>query len=111
LLGHSPPPAPRTIYRELTERQWQTAIDTSGDACWKVVRRARADDRGTAAATELYDLAADEAEAHDVAAAHPDVVRRMERLLDREHLPDPAWPLPFADAAVARADADPSLKP
>jgi arylsulfatase len=111
LLGQSPPPATRTIYRELTERQWQTAIDASGDACWKVVRRASADDRGTAAATELYDLAADETEARDVAATHPDVVKRMERLLDREHLPDPAWPLPFADSKAARADADPSLTP
>jgi hypothetical protein len=58
-----------------------------------------------AAPTELYDLVADPEEAHDVAAARPDVVARMERLLDREHRPDPQWPLPFADAATARADA------
>ena len=58
-----------------------------------------------AAPVELFDLLADPTEANDVAAARPDVVARMERLLDREHRPDPAWPLPFADAATARADA------
>ena len=56
-----------------------------------------------AAPVELYDLRTDPAEARDLAATRPDVVRRMERLLDREHRPDPAWPLPFADAATERA--------
>jgi hypothetical protein len=56
-----------------------------------------------AAPTELYDLVTDPIEAHDIAADRPDVVARMEAILDREHLPDPAWPLPFADAAAERA--------
>ena len=67
-----------------------------------------------AAPVELFDLVADPAEAHDVAAERPDVVARMERLLDREHRPDPAWPLPFADPATARArdtDGTPAPKP
>ena len=62
----------------------------------------------------FLDLVADPEEAHDVAAARPDVVARMERLLDREHRPDPAWPLPFADPATARArdtDGTPAPKP
>ena len=27
-----------------------------------------------------------------LAPAHPDVVARLERILDREHVPDPSWP-------------------
>jgi arylsulfatase A-like enzyme len=41
---------------------------------------------------ELYDLAADVSEQHDVAAAHPDVVREIETIMKREHVPNPIWP-------------------
>ena len=60
----------------------------------------------------LLDLAVPDAsrpaplDGQSLAAALPVVVARMERLLDREHRPDPAWPLPFADAATARARDD-----
>jgi arylsulfatase A-like enzyme len=121
LLGRSPPPTTRTLYRELTERLWQTAIEVSPNGCWKAVRRGLGREMSDRAAPmELYDLVADPAEADDVSAARPDVALRMERLLDREHRPDPAWPLPFADAATARArgadridatDGIPSAKP
>jgi len=97
LCGTADPPV-RTLYRELTERQWQTALD----GCWKAVRRGKGNGKQRSAAahpTELYDLDADPSEAQDVAAAHPDVVARMEAILDREHVPHPDWPLPFADAA------------
>jgi len=104
LLGRQSPPTSRTLYRELTERLWQTALEVSPDGCWKVVRRGRGKEMpDRAAPVELFDLGADPAEAHDLAAARPDVVARMERLLDREHRPDPAWPLPFADTATARS--------
>ena len=104
LLGRQPPPTSRTLYRELTERLWQTALEVSPEGCWKVVRRGLGREMANLAApTELYDLVADPEEAHDVAAARPDVVARMERLLDREHRPDPQWPLPFADAATPAA--------
>ena len=104
LLGEAPLPPTRTLYRELTERLWQTALEVSPEGCWKVVRRGLGREMANLAApTELYDLVADPEEAHDVAAARPDVVARMERLLDREHRPDPQWPLPFADAATPAA--------
>ena len=104
MLGEAPLPPTRTLYRELTERLWQTALEVSPEGCWKVVRRGLGREMADQAApTELYDLVADPAEAHDVAAARPDVVARMERLLDREHRPDPQWPLPFADAATPAA--------
>jgi arylsulfatase A-like enzyme len=104
LLGTQAPPATRTLYRELTERRWQTALEVTADGCWKVVRRSLGRETADLAApTELYDLVTDPIEAHDIAADRPDVVARMEAILDREHLPDPAWPLPFADAAAERA--------
>jgi arylsulfatase len=90
----------RALYRELTEGRWQAAIAGT----WKAIRRATGPKRpAVAGPTELYDLATDPAEAHDVAAAHPEVVERMEAIFAREHRPDPAWPLPFADATVAPA--------
>ena len=101
LCGTADPPV-RTLYRELTERQWQTAIDGR----WKAVRRGKGNPRNKTAEahpTELYDLQTDPSEAQDVAAAHPDVVERMEAILDREHVPHPDWPLPFADTASRKA--------
>jgi arylsulfatase A-like enzyme len=104
LLGEAPLSPTRTLYRELTERLWQTSLEVSPEGCWKVVRRGLGREMADQAApAELYDLVADPEEAHDVAAARPDVVARMERLLDREHRPDPQWPLPFADAATPAA--------
>jgi arylsulfatase A len=96
LAGKGPPPRERVLYRELTERQWQTAVDTDGR--WKAVRKAVGKARpDRAAPTELYDLAADPGETTNVAAVHPDVVARMEAILAREHVPHPDWPLAFAD--------------
>jgi len=73
-----------------------------GTAASTTPRRGHAPRRGP---VELYDLVADPAEARDVADAHPAVVARMTAILDREHVPDPAWPLPFAEAP-SRAAAD-----
>ena len=95
LCGTADPPV-RTLYRELTERQWQTAIDGG----WKAVRRGKGNPRNKtseAHPTELYDLQTDPSESRDIAAEHPDEVARMEAILDREHVPHPDWPLPFAD--------------
>jgi arylsulfatase A len=105
LRGEAAANAERTLYRELTEGRWQAAVAGS----WKAIRRAAGPKRpAVAAPLELFDLAADPTEAHDVAAAHPDVVARMETILDREHRPDPAWPLPFADARAVPVAADPA---
>ncbi len=95
LEGHDAAPDERILYRELTEGRWQAVTDGR----WKAVRQAvtpRRPDR--ARPTELYDLSVDPSEAVDVAAAHPAVVARLETVMDREHLPHPDWPLPFADA-------------
>ncbi|MFM7735556.1 MAG: sulfatase [Alphaproteobacteria bacterium] len=46
------------------------------DARWKMIR--------TGDHRELYDLAADPSEEHDVAASHPDETKRLDGLLDRK---------------------------
>jgi len=100
LTGAAAPPAERILYRELTEARWQAVLAAGADGQWKAIRRAVARDRdGEAKPTELYDLAADPHEKHDRAAERPEIVARLEALLDREHVPHPDWPLPFADTA------------
>ena len=100
LEGRAAAPADRVLYRELTEGKWQAVTDGR----WKAIRKAAGPKRpDEAQPTELYDLAADPGEKTDVAARHPDVVARLEALMDREHEPHPDWPLPFADAAARRA--------
>lgn len=93
------------LYRELTEGKWQAV--TAGR--WKAVRRAAGPQTpAQAKPTELFDLSADPTESTDVAAEHPDVVARLEAIMDREHVSHPDWPLPFADAASRRTGAKPA---
>lgn len=46
---------------------------------------------------ELYDLARDPAEQHDVAAAHPALVRKIEKIMAANHEPSALFPLPAVD--------------
>ncbi|MEX1075441.1 MAG: sulfatase-like hydrolase/transferase [Pirellulales bacterium] len=97
-------PAERFLYRELTEGKWQAVTDGR----WKGVRQGSGPKQPERARpTELFDLSVDPSETTDVAAEHPDVVDRLEALMDREHVPHPDWPLPFADAASRRAGPQP----
>lgn len=66
---------------------------------WKVVRQNLA--KGIIV-TELYDLAADENENTNVAAKHPDVLDRMEKLLIDQHVPNRDFPLQSIDRAVKK---------
>jgi choline-sulfatase len=100
LTGTAAAAVERELYRELTERGWQATVAGR----WKAIRKAVSRKQShQAAPTELYDLAADPSESRDLAAEQPAVVARLEAVLDREHVPDPAWPLPFADAGAAPA--------
>jgi arylsulfatase len=47
--------------------------------------------------TELYNLATDIAEEHDVAGKHPDVVARIERLMRETRVPSERFPFPALD--------------
>lgn len=71
------------LYSEFYEQGGKQAVRW-GD--WKAVRMPIGTGR-----TELYDLATDLGEQHDVAAQHPDVVHRMEKMMDEAHVPDPNW--------------------
>jgi arylsulfatase A-like enzyme len=53
---------------------------------WKAVRKAM----GTGP-VELYDLASDPGERHDVAASNPATVERAKGFMDRAHTSDPRW--------------------
>lgn len=58
---------------------------------WKGVRN------GVGSKTELYDLAADRAESRNVAAEHPDVVERIERIFAEARTPTPDYPVKGLD--------------
>jgi arylsulfatase len=46
---------------------------------------------------ELYDLATDIGERQDVAAKHPDIVRRVAAIMQREHTPSDVFPIKVLD--------------
>lgn len=72
------------LYFEFHERGFTQAA-RMGD--WKAVRL------GTRQPLELYDLKADLGEQHDVAAEHPDVVKRFEAYLKSARTESPIWPI------------------
>lgn len=54
---------------------------------WKAVRH------GADGRVELYDLVTDVGETRDVSARHPDIVRRVEEVMRREHVESEDWPV------------------
>ncbi len=48
---------------------------------------------GEPVVTELYDLATDTKEEHNVAAAHPDIVQKLGALMESQHTPSSLFPL------------------
>jgi arylsulfatase len=69
---------------------------------WKGVRNdlLRGEDLGI----ELYDLASDPAELHDVSDEHPEVVSRISRIMSEAREPSTLFPFPALDALEAPAD-------
>jgi len=45
------------------------------------------------APVELYNLEEDPSETTDVSGSFPDVVKRIEEIMNEAHKPDPNWPL------------------
>ena len=95
LLGESQPERP-FLYREFPSYGGQQSVRI-GD--WKAVRQNLARKDATTPKTELYNLAADPSERKDLAAAHPDQVAELEKLMEREHTPSPDFPLPLIDSS------------
>lgn len=50
---------------------------------------------------ELYNLNDDIGESHDVAAKHPEIVKKMRKIMDEAHVPNEVFPLPPIDKKTA----------
>ena len=61
----------------------ETLIQAVRQGRWKAVKN------GPEAGVELYDLSADLGETRDVAAKHPELARRLDAIMRREHRPAP----------------------
>ncbi len=85
LLGREAQPT-RTFYWEFHEGGYSQAVLMDGR--WKAIRNKR-----QSAPIELYDLAADEAEEHDLAAGQAALVSRARALFQSEHTDSPDWPI------------------
>jgi arylsulfatase A-like enzyme len=82
LPGRVPPEHPY-LYGEVYEGGPAQAVRMGR---WKAVRRP-----GFTGPFELYDLETDLGEQHDVAAAHPDLIRQITSIMAREHVASPYW--------------------
>ena len=54
---------------------------------------------------ELYDLAKDPKEEHNVAAENPEIVAKIAKIMQEQHVKSEAFPLRGVDAGVADAPA------
>jgi arylsulfatase A len=72
------------LYWEFHERGFQQAVRMGS---WKGIRLRKE------AALELYDLGVDQAEQHNVADAHPDVVQRLDAYLRTARTENRQWPV------------------
>jgi len=84
MLKGGPAPKRDYFYWELHEAQTIQAVRFED---WKAVRN------GPKAPIELYDLKSDAGETKDLAAAHPDLVAKAERIMQEARVEDPNWPL------------------
>lgn len=91
LSGHGQQTNHDFLYWEFPAYGGQQAV-IAGE--WKAVRQNLS--KGVVK-TELYNLAKDEAEKDDVAAKHPDVLARLEKLMKEQHTPSADFPLPAID--------------
>ncbi|MEY3852575.1 MAG: Arylsulfatase precursor [Verrucomicrobiota bacterium] len=92
LLGKGQQVVHESLYFEIYEPYFQQAV-RMGD--WKGYRL------GTKAPLELYDLKSDPAEKQNIAAAHPDIVKRIEAIMTAEHTPSPYYDAPEQGKARA----------
>ena len=85
LLGKGQQEPRESLYFEIYEPYFQQSVCMGN---WKGYRL------GTKAPLELYDLKADPAEKQNIAAAHPDVVKKIEAIMAAEHTPSPHYDAP-----------------
>lgn len=78
------------LYWEFHEQGGKMAVRMGN---WKAVKLNV--DKGSESITELYDLSADEGETTDLAASNPDLVKKMEQVMNDAHVPSDIFPFPF----------------
>jgi len=76
---------PDYLYWEFYERAGARAVRQGH---WKAVRPQ------WSAPIELYDLSRDLGEENDLSPRHPDIVKRMSKLMEQAHTPSDRWQLP-----------------
>lgn len=74
------------IYFEFLEMDGKQAV-RKGD--WKLLHQ----DIRKKGYYELYNLAADPSENHNVVSLYPDVTKELQVIMEQEHIDDPMWPL------------------
>jgi arylsulfatase A-like enzyme len=75
------------LYWEFHEQGGKQAVRMGN---WKAVKRDI--DKSPQGATELYDLSKDTGETKNIAAANPEIVRKMEDIMKQAHIPSKDFP-------------------
>jgi len=88
LVARGEQPGHESLYWEFYESGVDQAVLLDGR--WKGLRL-----EGTASPIQLFDLANDISEETDVAAAHPEIVARIEKILAGAHEPNEHWRIEF----------------
>ena len=97
LMGKTQPERP-FLYRESPAGGGQQAVRVGN---WKGIRP----NVSSGPTMELYDLAKDRNEEHDVAAQHPDIVAKLAQIMDEQHVKSEVFPLPRVDGDTAKGAA------
>jgi arylsulfatase A len=98
LVGKALPERP-FLYREFPGYGGQQSVRVGN---WKVVRRhlqptKSAIARGLEPTLELFDLASDPREQHDLASSHPDLVTKLTQVMKEQHQPSKEFPFTALD--------------
>jgi len=90
--------AREAIYFEWSRTDRAGQVVRKGD--WKLIRWLN----GKQPRLELFHLGKDIGEQNDVTSDHPEKVRELVAIMDREHQPNPHFPLPLIDPGAPKYD-------
>lgn len=99
LLGQDQEPRP-FLYREFSGYGGQQSIRVGR---WKAIRQNMV--RGNLG-IELYDLSDDIAEQNDISSQHPEVVKRLVKLMEQEHMQSAIFPLKPIDSSIRNSKTE-----
>ena len=93
LLG-KPSGKRKFLYREFSGYGGQQAVWM---AKWKGIRQNIIRKKKASLKIELYDLSMDESESRDLASRYPDIVSKIENIMENEHIPSSEFPMKGID--------------